>query len=480
MADETKTAEKTETEAPERGNAPAMARPMILGRKVGMLQHFKADGSSVAATVIAAEANVVTQVRTPARDGYAAVQLGFGKVTKGALSKAETGHLKGLPALRHLREVRLEDSDGFTPGQEIGVDRFAPGDKVHVTGMSKGKGFMGPVHLHHFTTGPRSHGSDHYRRQGSVGAGTTPGRVLKGLRMASHQGADRVTVKNLEILRSDPERALLIVQGAVPGGRNGIVMVVARPLTRTIAPPPARPAPKREAPSATAPKPKAEPRPLPTAPAGQVAVIGTDGTVTGSVALPGALTTTKTRAGVLFQVLDTARSNAHLGTAATKTRGDVAGGGAKPWAQKGTGRARAGSTRSPLWRHGGVAFGPNGRRYRRRIPEKMRRAAFAEAFAARASDGRVLVFEGFSSNGDGARTKTFVDWLSKIGDTGRALLVTPQLDETAARATANHRGLSVRSVSALRTVDVITHDTVLVHRDALEALAARATSGGSA
>ena len=209
----------------EKSAAPDMARPLVLGRKLGMLQHFKSDGSVIGATVIAVEPNLVTQVRTPERDGYAAVQLGFGRVEERRLSKPEKGHLKGLPPLKHLREVRIDDVSGFAPGQEIAVDRFAAGDKVHVTGISKGKGFIGPVHLHHFHTGPRSHGSDHYRRQGSVGSGTTPGRILKGLRMASHQGVDRVTVKNLEILRSDPERALLIVQGAVPGGRNGIVMV---------------------------------------------------------------------------------------------------------------------------------------------------------------------------------------------------------------------------------------------------------------
>lgn len=203
----------------------APAKPFILGRKVGMLQHFRSDGSAVAATVIAAEPNLVTYVRTPERDGYSAVQIGFGRVEDRDLSKPERGHLKGLPSLKHLREVRLEDSSGFAAGQQIGVDRFAPGDRVHVTGVSKGKGFQGPVHLHHFHTGPRSHGSDHYRRQGSVGAGTTPGRVFKGMRMAAHQGADRVTVKNLEILRADPERSLLVVAGAVPGGRNGIVMV---------------------------------------------------------------------------------------------------------------------------------------------------------------------------------------------------------------------------------------------------------------
>lgn len=233
MTDETtqtqQNGELAHAEAPTSagGAAPAMTKPLILGRKLGMLQHFRSDGTVVGATVIAAEPNLVTYVRTRERDGYGAVQIGFGRAEERELSKPEAGHLKakGLPGLKHLREIRLDDTNGFTPGQEIGVDRFAPGDKVHVTGMSKGKGFQGPVHLHHFHTGPRSHGSDHYRRQGSVGAGTTPGRVLKGMRMASHQGADRVTVKNLEILKADPERSLLVIAGAIPGARNGIVMV---------------------------------------------------------------------------------------------------------------------------------------------------------------------------------------------------------------------------------------------------------------
>jgi large subunit ribosomal protein L3 len=226
MNDETKVEEKDEQAEATNAQAPALRKPVLLGRKLGMLQHFKEDGSVVAATIIVAEANVVTQVRTKERDGYSAIQLGFGRAKKpDRMTKAELGHLKNLPPLRVLREVRLDDIDGFSTGQEIGVDRFSPGDKVHVSGMSKGKGFQGPVHLHHFSRGPKSHGSDHLRRQGSVGSGTTPGRVLKGLRMAAHQGADKVTVRNLEILRSDPARALLIVAGAVPGGKNGIVMV---------------------------------------------------------------------------------------------------------------------------------------------------------------------------------------------------------------------------------------------------------------
>jgi len=229
MTDETKTTddEKTKDDATSAtgGDAPAMTKAVILGRKVGMLQHFRPDGSVVGATVIATESNLVTSVRTKERDGYAAVQIGFGAVAEKKMSKAQRGHLKDLPPLKHLREVRLDDVTGFAAGQRIGVESFAVGDKVHVTGISKGKGFQGPVHLHHFTRGPKSHGSDHLRRQGSVGSGTTPGRVLKGLRMASHQGVDRVTVKNLVVLRADGERSLLILSGAIPGGRNSIVMV---------------------------------------------------------------------------------------------------------------------------------------------------------------------------------------------------------------------------------------------------------------
>lgn len=228
MAEE-KAEQTTETEERDEssrgGDAPAMKKPMILGRKLGMLQMFKEDGSAVAATVIATEQNHVTYVRTIEKDGYAAVQIGFGEIAEKKMSKGERGHLKDLPALKYLREVRIDDAAGFSAGQKIAVTSFAPGDKVNVSGTSKGKGFQGPVHLHHFTRGPKSHGSDHLRRQGSVGSGTTPGRVLKGLRMAARQGSDKVTVKNLEVIKADAERSLLVIAGAVPGPKNAIVMV---------------------------------------------------------------------------------------------------------------------------------------------------------------------------------------------------------------------------------------------------------------
>jgi large subunit ribosomal protein L3 len=230
MTDETKAEATTEAprgdETPRGEQAPDIPMPLMLGRKLGMLQHFRPDGSAVAATVIAAEPNIVTAVRTKERDGYTGLQLGYGAIDKKKLTKARIGHLKESGAtVQHLREVRLDSVDGFKTGQAIGVERFQPGDKVDVVGTSKGKGFQGPVHLHHFSRGPKSHGSDHLRRQGSVGSGTTPGRVYKGLRMAAHQGANRVTVKNLEILRADADRSLLVIAGAVPGARNGIVVV---------------------------------------------------------------------------------------------------------------------------------------------------------------------------------------------------------------------------------------------------------------
>jgi len=230
MTDETKAEAATEAprvdETPRGEQAPEIGKPLMLGRKLGMLQHFRPDGSAVAATVIAAEPNIVTAVRTKERDGYTGLQLGYGAIDKKKLTKARIGHLKESGAtVQHLREVRLDSVDGFKTGQAIGVERFQPGDKVDVVGTSKGKGFQGPVHLHHFSRGPKSHGSDHLRRQGSVGSGTTPGRVYKGLRMAAHQGANRVTVKNLEILRADADRSLLVIAGAVPGARNGIVVV---------------------------------------------------------------------------------------------------------------------------------------------------------------------------------------------------------------------------------------------------------------
>jgi large subunit ribosomal protein L3 len=203
----------------------------IIGRKVGMTQIFQENGTAEGVTVVQAGPCLVTEIRTPERNGYTAVQLGFEELRDRAerkLNKPEAGYLrkKKLPLLRILREVEVDDAAGISVGDVVNVSMFAAGDLVDVTGTSKGKGFAGVVKRHHFAGGPKTHGaSDRLRRGGSIGAGTTPGRVYKGLRMAGHMGNERVTQQNLRVIRVDHERNLLIIRGAVPGPTNGLVMV---------------------------------------------------------------------------------------------------------------------------------------------------------------------------------------------------------------------------------------------------------------
>jgi large subunit ribosomal protein L4 len=224
---------------------------------------------------------------------------------------------------------------------------------------------------------------------------------------------------------------------------------------------------------------KAPAKPLPTAPAGHAPLIAADGSVTGSLPLPAAFTKQAKRIATLFQAFIAARANARQATVATKNRARVAGGGAKPWRQKGTGRARQGSTRSPHWRHGGVVFGPNGRKYKQRMPEKMRRAAFAEAMQARVAEGRVLVIEEPKLDGERARTRDVVTWLGKIGDTGATIVISSELDERLGRAMANLPELEYRTPGSLGLAELLESDTLLVQRSALDALAARAEVGGA-
>ncbi len=197
----------------------------LIGRKVGMTQVFQDDGTMIPVSVVALEPNTVTRLRTTERDGYTAVQLGIEESAK--LNKPRSGQLKDLPKLSVLREFRLESADdsAYTVGQRLDVTLFAPGDVVDVTGVSKGKGFSGHIKRHHFKRGPKTHGSDHHRAPGSIGPGTTPGRVYKGMRMAGHMGDARATVKQLRVVRADAERNLLLVKGSVPGSLNGLILV---------------------------------------------------------------------------------------------------------------------------------------------------------------------------------------------------------------------------------------------------------------
>jgi large subunit ribosomal protein L3 len=202
----------------------------ILGKKVGMTQVFDERGVAIPVTVIEAGPCFVAQIKTVERDGYAAVQLGMDETKPKRLTQPQLKHLEksNLPPLRHLREIRVsaEELDSFEEGQKVLVDIFEEGEFVDVTGISKGRGFAGVVKRHGFRGGPKTHGqSDRLRAPGSIGACTTPGRVFKGKRMPGRMGGERVTAQGLKVVIVDAERNLLAVRGAVPGAKNGLLLI---------------------------------------------------------------------------------------------------------------------------------------------------------------------------------------------------------------------------------------------------------------
>src|ERR687889_617136 len=282
--------------------------PAILAKKLGMTQRFLDDGRVERVTVLEAGPCPVTAIRTNDRDGYEAVQLAFGAAKEKHLSKPELGHLKkaGAPPMRHLVEFRDEAGE-LLVGDTVTVEAFEVGQKVKISGTSKGKGFQGTIKRHNFASGPKSHGSHNVRAPGSIGASAWPARVMKGIRGPGQMGNKRVTNKGLEIATLDD---------AVFGARFN-----------------------------------------------------------------GPLVHESVRAELAAR---------RQGTHATKTRGNVRGGGAKPWRQKGTGRARAGSSRSPIWTGGGTVFGPSPRHYTPKVNPKEKRAALRSALSLHAERGSLF------------------------------------------------------------------------------------------
>lgn len=198
----------------------------LLGRKLGTVQVFDEKGRLRGSTAIEVGPCFVTQLRTPEKDGYTAVQIGFQEDRK--LNSPETGHLRaaGNLKLRHLAEFRMDGADSYTLGDQLGAELFEAGQRVDVTATSKGRGFQGGVRRHNFSGGPKTHGqSDRHRAPGSIGSGTTPGRVYKGTRMAGHMGAVRTTVMNLEVVARNDEKGVIFVAGSVPGPNGGLVRI---------------------------------------------------------------------------------------------------------------------------------------------------------------------------------------------------------------------------------------------------------------
>ena len=198
----------------------------ILGKKLGMTQIFTEEGIVVPVTVVEAGPNVVTQVKTVEKDGYNAIQVGFEDAKEKSLNKPQKGHLAAANVLKkHLKEFRVDAVEEFTVGQEIKADLFAAGEKIDVTGTSKGKGFQGPIKRHGQSRGPESHGSRYHRRPGSMGACSFPGRVFKNKKLAGHMGSVKVTVQNLEVVRVDADKNLILVKGAIPGPKGSMVTI---------------------------------------------------------------------------------------------------------------------------------------------------------------------------------------------------------------------------------------------------------------
>lgn len=199
----------------------------ILAKKVGMIQMFREDGTMIPVTVLQAGPCPVTQVKTVEHDGYSAVQVGFSPIREKLVTKPMMGHFKkaGVAPCRYVKEFKLDDAENYTVGSEIKVDTFEVGDKIDVTGTSKGHGFQGVIKRWNQSRGRMTHGSRYHRRVGSMGACSYPGEVFKHKNLPGHMGCEKVTTQNLEVVRVDAERNLLLVKGAVPGHKNGLVSV---------------------------------------------------------------------------------------------------------------------------------------------------------------------------------------------------------------------------------------------------------------
>ena len=199
----------------------------ILGKKIGMTQVFDANGNVIPVTAIQAGPCVVVQKKTQENDGYNAIQIGFGEVKEKKVTKPLKGHFMKfkLTSKKYLREFKLEDSKDFSVGDEIKVDIFKEGDSVDVSGISKGKGFQGVIKRHNTHRGPMTHGSMYHRRPGSMGATTTPGRVFKGKKLPGHMGNEKITIQNLNVVAVDVEKNILLIKGAVPGQKGGLICI---------------------------------------------------------------------------------------------------------------------------------------------------------------------------------------------------------------------------------------------------------------
>ena len=332
-----------------------------------------------------------------------------------------------------MREFRVDDVAGYAVGQMLDVSLFAAGESVDITGLSKGKGFAGTIKRHHFRRGPETHGSDSHRAPGSIGGGTTPGKVFKGTGMAGHMGHERVTVKGATIVRTDAERNLLLVRGPVPGARNALVLVrkaYAMPIT---------------------------------------ALFDKSGAEIGTIDLPDALFAAPVNNALMHQAVVAQLAGRRIGTAATKTRGMVRGGGRKPYRQKGTGRARQGSRSAPHYAGGGVVFGPSPRSYEKRLPKRMKRSRSWAPSPASFDDGAIKVVSDLAL--DEIRTRQLVGHFEALQLSGRVLVVEDGRNESLELSARNLPEVTVIRSDSLNVVDVLAADVIVITAPSIPTMA---------
>src|SRR5579884_4308014 len=388
-----------------------------------MTQLFDEESGSVTpVTVIEAGPCPVVAVRTPDADGYEAVQLAWEPVAERKISKAERGHLAkaGVEgAYRHLVEFRGHFADAVQ-GESVTVEIFQAGDKVKVSGTGIGKGFQGTVKRHNFGRGPVTHGSHNIRKPGSIGASATPSRVFKGMRMAGRMGGKRATQIGLTVHSVDPERNLLLVKGAVPGPKNGLVEI-------------------RE-----------------------------------DVRLDEAVFAAEIKPHLVHEAVRAELNARRQGTRAAKSRGLVAGGRSKPWRQKGTGRARQGTIRAPQFTGGGVAFPPVPRDFSVKVNRKAARAALRAALSDHAQAGTLGLVAGDSF--ETPSTKRAVELLQGWGQAEPTVVVAGEDEEILIKSFRNLPRVLVTVPAELEVAHVVWARSLVLSEAALPLVQAKAGS----
>ncbi len=410
----------------------------ILGRKLGMTQVFDPESGQVTAvTVIEAGPCPVVQIKTNETDGYEAVQLAFDEVAERKLSKGELGHLAKAGAAPHRHLVELRGQSELQVGESVTVEAFEPGEKVKVAGISIGKGFQGTIKRHNFHRGPVSHGSHNVRKPGSIGASATPARVFKGQKMAGRMGGVRVTQPGLVIHQVDAGAEPAARQGRRPGpeerdrGSQGGVVVAA---------------------------PKAK-------------LIG--GKAAKDVTLDAEIFGADVKPHLVHETVRAELNARRAGTRGAKTRGLVAGGRAKPWRQKGTGRARAGTIRAPQFTGGGVVFAPVMRSFDVKVNRKARRSALRGALSHHAANGTLGVLDG--SGFESPSTKQAKSTVESWGKDAPLLLVLNDDEETLIKSFRNLPKVLVTVPSELEVATVVWAKSMLISEAALPLVQGRAT-----